>query len=70
MFWVGQVSWLEAARLAFPGIPPQWLFRVDVPNSFGPLTVAGPRRILTGFRDDPPAEWIHGDGPQHETEGN
>ena len=25
-------------------------------GSLGPLTVAGPRRILTGFRDDPPVE--------------
>lgn len=65
---VGQVSWLEAAELAFPDPngPSGWLesaFRVGL----GPFTVAGPRRILTGFRDGPPAETtcetILGSGP-------
>ena len=34
---------------------PQWPYRANVPRNLGPLTVAGPRRFLTGFRDDPPA---------------
>lgn len=41
----GVVSWLRAARLAFPVA--QWL----EPNDCLPVTVAGPRRSHTGFRD-------------------
>ena len=52
---MGQVSWLEAALLAFPGLLPQWPSQVGVPSVLGLLTVAGPRRFFTGFRDDPPA---------------
>jgi len=38
-------SWLRiAARLAFPDRPVQWHFEVC-----SPVTVAGPRRIRTGF---------------------
>ena len=52
---VSQVSWLKAAELAFPdhGGSSGWMqsaFRGDL----GPFTVAGPRRIHTGFRDDSP----------------
>ena len=53
---VDHVSWLEAASFSFPGPTPQWIS----PNErseigLGPLTVAGPRRRLTGFRDGPRA---------------
>jgi len=61
------VSWLEAASLAFPPgeiVPGQWQWRRSfsaragrsggvVSRRAGPLTVAGPRRIFTGFRIDP-----------------
>jgi hypothetical protein len=52
---VGQVSWLKAAGLAFPDRKGSsgWMesaFRDDL----GPFTVAGPRRIRTGFRNAPP----------------
>lgn len=61
----GPVSWLEAAVLTFPEPgyrrgssgsmrrcypPPE---RAGPAHSAGPLTVAGPRRILTGFRMAP-----------------
>ena len=48
---VGQVSWLEAASLAFPGArAPSGMESARSEGSLGPLTVAGPRRIHTGFR--------------------
>ena len=53
---VGHVSWLEAASFSFPGPKPQWISlneRSEI--GLGPLTVAGPRRRHTGFRDGPPA---------------
>ena len=58
----GPVSWLEAASLAFPGacgVPSGWTEdgssaeRAGPVRCTGPLTVAGPRRILTGFRMAP-----------------
>jgi hypothetical protein len=48
-----EVSWLEAASLAFPGGYAQWhverAFRRRPKVALAPLTVAGPRRILTGL---------------------
>jgi hypothetical protein len=47
---VGQVSWLEAAVLAFPGIEaPSGSHEHGFRGFLGPLTVAGPRRTFTGF---------------------
>ena len=56
---VGQVSWLEAALPAFPGVgTPSGMGGQAFRDVLGPLTVAGPRRIHTGFRVDPPADSI------------
>ncbi len=56
MVRVGHVSWLEADD------PPSRVSPVaswtDVPLESGPLTVAGPRRIFTGFRNDPPYDLV------------
>ena len=51
---MGHVSWLEAARFSFPEPRLQWIKsnrRSGIAP--GPLTVAGPRRSCTGFRNDP-----------------
>ena len=47
----GQVSWLPGlARRTFPGNPchPQWLTQ-SACDVLDPVTVAGPRRLLTGL---------------------
>jgi len=47
----GQVSWLPGlARRTFPGnpCPPQWLTQC-ARDVLDPVTVAGPRRLLTGL---------------------
>lgn len=60
---VGQVSWLEAALLAFPGVvTPSGMESKRSETLLGPLTVAGPRRIHTGFRVDPPADSVVKEG--------
>jgi len=56
MVQVGHVSWLKA------GDPPSRVSPVAswivVPLASGPITVAGPRRIFTGFRNDPPYDSV------------
>lgn len=47
----GQVSWLPGlGRRTFPGnrCPPQWLTQ-SACDVLDPVTVAGPRRLLTGL---------------------
>ncbi len=47
-----QVSWLPGLPLrAFPArrVAERWLRAVSAPRWASPVTVAGPRRILTGF---------------------
>ena len=48
----GHVSWLEAALTRLPGTPSgfQWHVESAFREPPGPLTVAGPRRTCTGFR--------------------
>ncbi len=50
----GRVSWLEAGAARLPGRWASGVVGVPGPAWFaGPLTVAGPRRIHTGFREAP-----------------
>jgi hypothetical protein len=62
-----QVSWLEAAGSPSQnGVPSQWHNGAGnaerLPQGMlGPLTVAGPRRLCTGFRDVPPASELCAD---------
>ena len=51
----GHVSWLEAAGARLPGtrVGPSGTSESAFRKKPGPLTVAGPRRIHTGFREPP-----------------
>ncbi len=52
------VYWLEAVGVAFPGYPSGYVTRRSETAALGPLTVAGPRRICTGFRIGPPVDSV------------